>query len=136
MKKIYSKVEKDTLLHIIHRTHEFFYSRVDLVDADQALQVSALVGHEGKTFRPHKHIYCEKITTTTQESWIVVRGKVKAILYDLDDQVIAEEILEPGDISITLRGGHNYVFLEDNTLVYEYKTGPYLGQTSDKTFID
>jgi hypothetical protein len=25
--------------------------------------------------------------------------------------------------------------LEDNTLVYEYKTGPYLGQAMDKTFI-
>ena len=136
MKLIYSKIEPTTLLHIIHKANDFFQNRVDLVDADQPLQVSALVAHKGKTFRPHKHIYCEKTTTTTQESWVVIKGKVQAILYDLDDQIIAKEILEPGDVSITLRGGHNYLMLEDNTFVYEYKTGPYLGQENDKVFID
>jgi hypothetical protein len=49
--------------------------------------------------------------------------------------VITEEILEPGDISLTLHGGHNYVALEEDTLVYEFKTGPYLGQEKDKVFI-
>ena len=47
----------------------------------------------------------------------------------------AEPILKPGDASFTLEGGHNYLILEDNTLVYEYKTGPYEGQALDKTFI-
>ena len=70
-----------------------------------------------------------------QESWVVIKGSVKAILYDLDDTIIAEELLEPGDISITLRGGHNYYCMTDDTLVYEYKTGPYYGQEKDKQFI-
>ena len=39
------------------------------------------------------------------------------------------------DISITFYGGHNYVSLEDDTRVYEYKTGPYMGQARDKEFI-
>ena len=30
---------------------------------------------------------------------------------------------------------HTYEILEDNTLVYEYKTGPYLGIKKDKEFI-
>ena len=45
------------------------------------------------------------------------------------------EILNVGDASFTLEGGHNYEILEDNTLVYEYKTGPYEGQEFDKIFI-
>ena len=76
---------------------------------------------------PQKHIiYYNKL----------IDDKYKTILYDLDDTIIAEEILNIGDISITFRGGHNYKILENDTLVYEYKTGPYMGQKLDKTFIE
>ena len=54
---------------------------------------------------------------------------------DIDDNIIAEPILKEGDASFTLYGGHTYEILEDNTLVYEYKTGPYEGQKLDKVFI-
>jgi hypothetical protein len=90
-----------------------------------------------KTFKPHKHIWKERTKNViAQESWIVIQGSVKCILYDIDDTIIAEPILKPGDASFTLEGGHNYLILEDNTLVYEYKTGPYEGQSFDKTFIE
>jgi hypothetical protein len=89
----------------------------------------------GTTFKPHKHIYHEKITTIAQESWVVIKGSVKCILYDLDETIIAEPILFPGDLSMTFRGGHNYLIMEDDTIVYEYKTGPYLGQDLDKVFL-
>ena len=91
---------------------------------------------EGRTFRPHKHIGMDRKTTITQESWIIIKGSVKVILYDLDDTIISEGILNIGDISITFRGGHNYKILENDTLVYEYKTCPYMGQKLDKTFIE
>lgn len=135
MKKIYSKVEEGLLLHIVHKMSEIVELRNDLIASDEFLQVSALCLPKDKTFKPHKHIAVDKHTTITQESWVVVQGKVKARLYDLDDQIIAEEILSPGDISLTLHGGHNYVALEEDTLIYEFKTGPYLGQEKDKTFI-
>ena len=66
---------------------------------------------------------------------MVVQGSVKATFYDLDDSVLTEAVLNPGDASFTLEGGHNYLILEDETLVYEYKTGPYEGQDCDKTFL-
>jgi cupin fold WbuC family metalloprotein len=136
MKKIYSKVEEGLLLHIVHKKEEITDPRKDLIAPEEFLQVSTIKMHKDKTFRPHRHVITEKVTTTTQESWVVVQGRVKAILYDIDDQIVAEEVLEPGDISLTLRGGHNYLAMEDDTLVYEYKTGPYLGQEKDKRFID
>ena len=49
---------------------------------------------------------------------------------------VSEPVLEVGDASFTLEGGHTYTILEDDTLVYEYKTGPYEGQKNDKVFID
>ena len=63
-------------------------------------------------------------------------GKVKCFLYDIDNKtVIATPILNPGDASFTLEGAHTYEILEDNTVVYEYKTGPYEGQKLDKRLI-
>ena len=135
MEEIVSK-DGSTLLHKIFRKEDFVESRTDISPEEEYLQLSSLRMNKGKTFKPHKHIIHEKLTDIAQESWVVVRGKVKAILYDLDDQIIREVVLSQGDVSITYRGGHNYLILEDDTLVYEYKTGPYLGQELDKTFID
>jgi cupin fold WbuC family metalloprotein len=136
MEKIYSKVEPETLLHMIVRKADMQPGRQDVISENNFIQCSILNMENGKTFKPHKHIWKERTRNViAQESWIVVQGKVKCIFYDLDDTIIAEPILEVGDASFTLEGGHNYVILEDNTLVYEYKTGPYEGQSLDKTFI-
>jgi hypothetical protein len=93
--------------------------------------------NNGKTFKPHKHIEKERNypNKIAQESWVVIKGRVKCKFYDIDDTLIAEPILEAGDASFTLYGGHNYEILEDATIVYEYKTGPYEGQELDKVFI-
>jgi cupin fold WbuC family metalloprotein len=92
---------------------------------------------KGKTFPPHRHIKKERYYNKqiAQESWVVIKGSVKCILYDIDDTIIATPILYPGDASFTLEGGHTYEILEEDTIVYEYKTGPYEGQELDKRFI-
>ena len=137
MKYIYSKIQPDKLLHIINRLDEI-NDRTDVIPIDNFLQCATLKFSNGKTFKPHKHIEKNRAfeKQIAQESWIVIKGKVKCILYDLDDTIITEEILNPGDASFTLYGGHNYLFLEDDSIVYEYKTGPYEGQKLDKIFIE
>ena len=136
MEKIYSKIDPDKLLHIIVRSSDIKPGREDIVSEENFIQCSMLNMDEGKTFKPHRHIWKERNRNViAQESWIVIKGSVKCIFYDLDDNVIAEPILYPGDASFTLEGGHNYLILEDCTLVYEYKTGPYEGQSLDKKFI-
>ena len=136
MEKIYSKIDPDKLLHIIVRSNDIKPGREDIVSEENFIQCSMLNMDEGKTFKPHRHIWKERNRNViAQESWIVIKGSVKCIFYDLDDNVIAEPILYPGDASFTLEGGHNYLILEDGTLVYEYKTGPYEGQSLDKKFI-
>lgn len=139
MEYYYSQLDSTKLLHIIHRLKDLqdrAETRFDIVDGSNFIQCSSLKMDNGKTFKPHKHIRKtrteEKIA---QESWIVIKGRVKCIFYDLDDRILATTILEAGDASFTLEGGHNYEILEDGTLVYEYKTGPYEGQALDKVFI-
>jgi hypothetical protein len=136
MEKIYSKVEKDKLLHVIVRLSEIEPGRVDILGENNFLQCSMLNMVKGTTFKPHKHIWKERTRNViAQESWVVIQGSVKCIFYDIDDSIVSTEILYVGDASFTLEGGHNYEILEDNTLVYEYKTGPYEGQEFDKQFI-
>jgi hypothetical protein len=136
MKFIYSIKEPTKLLHIINRVDDID-SRKDVVPNEHFIQCATLKMESGKTFKPHKHIQKKRTyqNQIAQESWVVIKGKVKCILYDIDDTIISEEILNPGDASFTLYGGHNYLILEDDTIVYEYKTGPYEGQQLDKTFI-
>ena len=134
--KIYSKIDKSILLHQVNKFKEIS-DRTDICPANEFIQCASLKMRKGKTFRPHKHIekkrsYNNKIA---QESWVVIRGSVKAIFYDLDDSIVETFVLNEGDASFTFRGGHNYEILEDNTIVYEYKTGPYEGQEQDKVFI-
>jgi hypothetical protein len=136
MEKIYSKKEPGKLLHIIYRKEDMIEGRADIVSEENFIQCSSLNLKEGKTFKPHRHIWKERTRNViAQESWVVIQGKVKCIFYDLDDEILCEPILNVGDASFTLEGGHNYLILEDNTLVYEYKTGPYEGQIFDKIFI-
>jgi len=136
MYKIYSKIEPDKLLHIVNRLSDI-EGRQDIVPVDHFIQCATLKMKNGKTFPPHKHItkdrhYSRQIA---QESWVVIRGSVRCKFYDLDDTLIADPILNPGDASFTLYGGHTYEILEEDTIVYEYKTGPYEGQALDKVFI-
>jgi len=136
MEKIYSKIEPNKLLHVVNRLHEF-QGRKEVIPEDNFIQCATLRMEKGKTFPPHKHIikdrhYPEQIA---QESWVVIRGSVKCILYDIDNTVLSTPTLKQGDASFTLYGGHTYEILEDDTLVYEYKTGPYEGQKLDKEII-
>ena len=136
MKKIYSKVEPTTLLHIINRLDEID-GRTDIAPESEFLQLATLKMEKGKTFRPHKHIWKPtEDKCIAQESWVVIKGSVKVIMYDLDDTIIATPILYSGDCSMTFQGGHNYEILEEDTIVYEYKTGPYKGVENDKEFLN
>ncbi len=138
MDKIFSKKNPQKLLHIIYRLDDII-ERTDISPEEQFLQVASMhFSKGGKKFRPHKHIWKKPKNNEIipQESWIVIRGSVKVFLYDLDGKIIKEEIIKTGDCSITFEGGHTYQINEDDTVVYEYKTGPYEGQENDKVFLN
>ena len=139
MEQIYSKVQPDKILHTIHRLQDVINrkeQRLDLIDEDQFIQCSSLKMKKGTTFKAHRHIWKSgKKNSIAQESWCVIIGSVKGFFYDLDNTLLHTTNLYVGDVSFTLEGGHNYEILENDTIVYEYKTGPYEGQTLDKVFI-
>ncbi len=137
MIKIYSNSEKNLLLHIIFRKIDF-KKRQDIISPLEFIQVASLQLSKDQTFKAHMHKWKNKKIEKliAQESWVVIQGKVKVQYYDINKNFLKDYILTPGDCTITLYGGHNYTSLTDETLVYEFKTGPYDGQSSDKDFLN
>ena len=135
IKTINSMVEPNIMLHQVVKPKKLSSGRINISPEHESLQVAHIGLKFNQTFKAHKHVFHDRNMPMAQESWVVISGRVKVFHYDLDDKIINESILLPGDCTITYRGGHNYLALEDNTLVYEIKTGPYHGVENDKKFI-
>lgn len=133
MDKIFSK--NGDLLHIFFNSFSLPGKRIDIAPEEEFLQVACLKLEEGKTFEAHQHKENKREVEITQESWVVIKGKVKVYYYDTDGELLTTRELHAGDCTITFRGGHNYESLSDNTLVYEFKNGPYHGRNADKELL-
>ena len=136
IESFYSKVEEGILMHQLFKPKDKKDSqRINISPVNESLQVSHLNLKNQQTFKAHKHIIFKRDMPMAQESWVVIEGKIKIFYFDLDDKLIACREMNKGDCTITYRGGHNYKALKENTIVYEFKTGPYLGIEKDKVFI-
>lgn len=96
------------------------------------IQVGTWAYDNGKHLLAHEHNIIPRNTDITQETLYIKQGKIKATIYNLNRQQVAEWIAETGDIMILLRGGHSYDILTDNAQVLEVKNGPYPGAEADR----
>jgi cupin fold WbuC family metalloprotein len=136
MEQIYSKCNPGVLLHLVNRLTEIT-ERTNVSEDSQFLQLATLRMPKGHTFKAHQHIWKPVSTEQciAQESWVVIQGRVRVMFFDTDGALLKTVEIGPGDCSMTFQGGHNYESLEPDTVVYEYKTGPYQGQQMDKVFL-
>lgn len=86
----------------------------------------------GTYVQPHKHENPDK-----RELFIILRGKALVITFK-EDGVIDEHILlnsssEDYGVEILARTWHTVIVLQNNTVLFEVKDGPY-EQVSDKNF--
>ena len=132
MKKIYSKVEPDKLISSVITMDEIGSYRTDISPNTEFLQVSARNLNGDVFVKAHKHKPVLRETTITQEAWIIIKGKIKAMIYDIDKNFLEEVIITDGGCIVLYNGGHSLTSLEDNTIFYEIKTGPYYGYENDK----
>jgi len=140
METIYSIQDPERVLHKICRWSDFGQGRGknfrdNISSKDEPLQLGMIVGQQDRHFPAHYHLPVERITETTQECWVVITGRVMVSYYDVDNELIDSAVLFPGDCFISYAGGHEYKILENDTFVYEFKTGPYVGKAEDKEFI-
>ena len=132
MFKIYSTIEKNKLIASYIRFGEVSDHRNDLSPKEEYLQASARKVKNGTIVKAHKHLPVDRNSDITQEAWIIIKGSVLARFYDLDDVYLQDLTLFKGDMVVFYRGGHSLRVLEEDTVFYEIKTGPYLGVENDK----
>jgi hypothetical protein len=128
MKNIYSKIYPKKLLHLIIRPSDFTKKITEITKKNQSLQCIAIKMGKGEKIQSHKHIkknHKNLIYMRTQESWCVIKGSIKGYFYDIDNKLIYSTTLKTGDASFTFQGGHSFKALTFNTIIYEYKKGPY-----------
>ena len=131
MTSIFSKFE-DILICTYILKHEIGEYRTDLTPEKEILQGCARLLKKDVFVPPHSHLPIERSTIGTQESWIILEGKVLATIYDSDNSWLTEIELQTGSCIIFFNGGHSLTVLENNTLFYEFKNGPYYGYDTDK----
>ena len=136
MKKVYSKVDPSKLLYCIVKLEDIGDYRLDISPDEEFLQMSARSLKKGTLVPAHKHLPIQRETNITQEAWIVYKGAIQGSFYDLDNQLIEDIVLVDGDAAILFRGGHKLFVIEENTIFYELKTGPYYGKVADKEPIE
>lgn len=135
-KLYYSKIDENILLFSICRKKNITSNRLDLSPETEFLQCSTKLLESGTFFKPHRHNSIIRNTDKTQEAWVFLSGKVLARFYDIDDSLFLETKFSEGDCVVVYNAGHGFEVLEDDTILYEFKNGPYYGQKKDKTFIE
>lgn len=96
------------------------------------IQVGTWGYGEGKELKAHIHNEVSRQVLWTQEVIFVRSGKLRARIYNTEEQLVEQLIVVAGDVIILLRGGHGYDILENGTQVLEIKNGPYVGADLDR----
>ena len=128
MEKIYSKIDKNELLHTISKKIDLNSDRSDITDPSLPLQVSR-INLKSSTVKAHSHkpkmLLKKKIEQN--ECWIVLKGTINISLFDIDKTNIKNTTLSKGSILITRGGGHSINKSSIDSELIEIKLGPYNG---------
>ena len=121
----------------LHASRESERKRIILpIHRKQEAEVQRMINflQPGTYIRPHKHPLPH-----ASESLVLINGSIR--FYTFDDQGVmlseneigAEPV--PGVLDIEPQVWHSFIVLEEDTILFECKKGPYNAQT-DKTFAE
>ncbi|MGD9780681.1 MAG: WbuC family cupin fold metalloprotein [Kiritimatiellia bacterium] len=78
--------------------------------------------------QPHRHADSAK-----DETLVLLRGKLGAVIFDDAGPVVSAKVLLPGMVADVPHGTfHTWIALEDGTLFFEAKAGPYVPLAPDE----
>lgn len=132
----YSKIDDKKIIFSLFKLCKFKENRIDFTPDTEYLQASCSLLNKNKKIQSHKHKPNQRIINITQEAWLIFKGSIKAKFFDIDDSFLREIILKTGDCVVLFNGGHSFTTLETDTILYEFKNGPYYGAIKDRIDID
>ena len=126
MEKIFSKIQKNKLLHIISKKLPEGIKRLDLTDNEKPLQVSR-INLKNIIIKPHSNNSKSLNLGLVEqnECWIVLNGKIDITLFDTDKTKIENRTLHKSEILITCGGGHSINNTSEDAEMIEVKLGPF-----------
>jgi hypothetical protein len=101
----------------------------------ESLQASRMKYVAGKAFRTHHHILNPRTIKRTQESFIVISGRLAVDVYGNDALFLGTLEAGPGEAIFVYRGGHGVRIVED-AVAYEVKAGAFTLVSEDKVFLN
>lgn len=129
--KLYSK--RDTTLQIATIIKAgTLNSRVNVTEDQEILQISYLNFKKNQNVLRHKHLPVYRETEGTAEGWLVLHGKFKVEIFDIDNVHLSNLILKKYEMIVLFAGGHSLTSAVNNSRIIEFKNGPYLGSEYDK----
>lgn len=96
-------------------------------------QLGMIVYGKGQEIAPHLHLPVVREVHGTTEVIVVRQGACLVDIYGLDKSPISTHELVVGDMVMLLAGGHGFRMQED-TVLFEVKQGPYVGQADKERF--
>jgi len=127
---VFSKVDAGRLLCLIANATEPGPARHDLSPSAEKIQAAVVRMDKGKVVAPHIHQplqLLEPEVAITQESWVVLQGKIRVRVFDVDRVFLEDAVLFAGSMLVNFHAGHSLECLEDGTVMLEFKNGPYRG---------
>ena len=132
---IYSKKNKKKILGAIFKYKKISKKRNNISPITEYIQASTQKLKKNSIIKSHIHLKNKRTTFSTQEIWIVLRGKLSVKIFDIDKKQIKSFFLNKGDMYILFKGGHSFKVLKDNTDFYEIKNGPYKKKIKDIEYL-
>ena len=111
-----------------------FNSRVNITEPNQILQVSLARMSQFHSVQKHKHLPIERSTIGTSEGWLVLKGCFEVEIFDVDQTSVGKFSLKKLDMILTFNGGHSLYAIKHNSIICEFKNGPFQGSDSDKIY--
>lgn len=128
------EIVKDGVTLARHIIEEDMKPGLNFYSKDQEYVQVGVWGHyeKGRELGSHIHNCVERAINRTYEVLYVIKGSLKADIFDLEETKIETLIVKQGELLILLESGHGYSILEEDTTVLEVKNGPYLGAEIDR----
>ena len=111
-----------------------FESRTNLTDPDKIIQSSLIKMIKFQSVPKHEHLPIERHTKGTGEGWLILQGSFEAEIFDIDRVSIGKYSLKKFDMLIMFNGGHSLRSTKKNSIMFEFKNGPFIGSDSDKIY--
>lgn len=96
-------------------------------------QMGMIVYGAGQEIKPHLHLPVVREVHGTTECIVVRKGSCLIDIYDRHKKLLSTHPLATGDIVLLLGGGHGFRMQED-TVLFEVKQGPYVGVADKERF--